>query len=149
MFLFFSEIPGFVSAQLPDFQKFHELCPKKRVLFTKAKGDLFSRPNRFCAMLVATPSMLWTKVIDGTMKGLWLLIQASAVALVLGVLPTVAAPQNLSAAMTPGDARHLLERAGIGAHPDEIEALLGLTRAQAIDAMVDQLDVSAPFNEPP
>ena len=93
--------------------------------------------------------MLWTNVINGTMKGLWLLLQASAIALVLGALPTVATPQNLSAAMTPGDARHLLARAGIGAHPDEIEALLGLTRAQAIDAMVGQLDVSAPFNEPP
>ena len=83
------------------------------------------------------------------MREIWQAAKVAFLGLALAGLPGLAAAQNLSAAMTPGDARHLLERAGIGAHPDEIEALLGLTRAQAIDAMVEQLDVSAPFNEPP
>ncbi|MAV48156.1 MAG: hypothetical protein CMM70_09965 [Rhodospirillaceae bacterium] len=75
--------------------------------------------------------------------------KAAILGLMVSVWPALASAQHLQMRMTPGDARHLLERAGLGAHPDEINALLGLSRAQAIDAMVDQLDVSAPFNEPP
>lgn len=56
---------------------------------------------------------------------------------------------HLTHAMTPADARHLLERAGIGAHPVEIEALLDLDRAQAIETMVNQLDVTSPFMDAP
>ena len=38
------------------------------------------------------------------------------------------------------DARHLLERAGIGAHPSEIGALIGLSRSQAVSNMIARLD---------
>ena len=38
------------------------------------------------------------------------------------------------------DARHLLERAGIGAHPSEIGELLGLTRSEAVSRMIARLD---------
>jgi uncharacterized protein (DUF1800 family) len=38
------------------------------------------------------------------------------------------------------DARHLLERSGIGAHPSEIGNLIGLTRSQAISHMIARLD---------
>ena len=51
---------------------------------------------------------------------------------------------HLQRIMTLSDARHLLERVGIGAHPAEIESLLGLTRSQAISRMMVQLDVSHP-----
>ena len=57
--------------------------------------------------------------------------------------------RHLDAQMTEADARHLLERAGIGAHPFEIKPMLSLTRAGAIDQMLGQLDVSAPFLDPP
>lgn len=56
---------------------------------------------------------------------------------------------HLSLRMTAADARHLLERAGIGAHPLEIQALLGLSRSQAISRMMAQLDVSSPYLDPP
>lgn len=80
---------------------------------------------------------------------IWKVARAAFLGLALIGLAGLAAAQGLKTSMTYGDARHLLERAGLGAHPSEIDALVGLTRAQAIDAMVDQLDVSAPFNEPP
>ena len=79
---------------------------------------------------------------------IWKVARAAFLGLALIGLAGLAAAQGLKTSMTYGDARHLLERAGLGAHPSEIDALVGLTRAQAIDAMVDQLDVSAPFNEP-
>lgn len=56
---------------------------------------------------------------------------------------------HLNQPMTAADARHLLERAGIGAHPVEIAALLELDRAQAIEKMLEQLDVTSPFINPP
>ena len=52
---------------------------------------------------------------------------------------------HLQKEMTVADARHLLERAGIGAHPTEIRALLGKTRSEAISVMIEQLDVSEPL----
>ena len=52
---------------------------------------------------------------------------------------------HLQEQMTVADARHLLERAGIGAHPTEIQALLGKTRSEAISVMIAQLDVSEPL----
>ena len=52
---------------------------------------------------------------------------------------------HLQQEMTVADARHLLERAGIGAHPTEIQALLGKTRSEAISVMIAQLDVSEPL----
>ncbi len=57
--------------------------------------------------------------------------------------------QDLDRIMTVRDARHLLERAGLGAHPDEVEALLPLTRGEAVEHMVAQLDVSLTTLEPP
>ena len=47
------------------------------------------------------------------------------------------------------DARHLLERAGIGAHPVEIQSLIGLTRAEGVARLLAQLDVTAPFTDFP
>lgn len=57
--------------------------------------------------------------------------------------------RHLDARMNHADARHLLERAGIGAHPVEIKPMLQMTRREAIEHMVQQLDVSAPFLDPP
>ena len=37
------------------------------------------------------------------------------------------------------DARHLLERSGIGAHPSEISALMGMTRSRAISKIISVL----------
>ena len=51
---------------------------------------------------------------------------------------------HLQQKMNLSDARHLLERVGVGAHPAEIESLLGLTRSQAISRMIAHLDVSHP-----
>lgn len=56
---------------------------------------------------------------------------------------------HLQQQMTLADARHLLERVGIGAHPAEIDALRGLTRSQAISHMISQLDVSRPVLSTP
>lgn len=47
---------------------------------------------------------------------------------------------HLQQLMTVSDARHLLERAGIGAHPSEVQELLGLTRSQAISIMIERVD---------
>ena len=38
------------------------------------------------------------------------------------------------------DARHLLERTGLGAHPSEVKRLLGLTRSKAISHILKNLD---------
>ena len=37
-----------------------------------------------------------------------------------------------------GDARHLLERSGIGAHPSRIFALMGMTRSRAISKIISE-----------
>lgn len=58
-------------------------------------------------------------------------------------------PAHLSAKMTAADAHHLLERTGIGAHPVQIDQLLGLSRAEGVALMLAQLDVSTPFMDPP
>lgn len=47
---------------------------------------------------------------------------------------------HLQQLMTLSDARHLLERAGIGAHPSEVQELIGLTRSEAISLMIDRID---------
>ena len=43
------------------------------------------------------------------------------------------------------DARHLLERTGIGAHPAEIDRLVGLTRSEAISQIIEGLDAQTPL----
>lgn len=47
------------------------------------------------------------------------------------------------------DARHLLERAGIGAHPSEIVELVGITRSQAVTHVLNGIDGSRTSLEPP
>ena len=42
------------------------------------------------------------------------------------------------------DARHLLERTGLGAHPSEVESLLGLTRSKAISQILENIDAILP-----
>jgi len=49
---------------------------------------------------------------------------------------------HLQVVMTERDAIHLLERAGIGANPQEVAALVGLTRSQAISWVIAGLDPS-------
>lgn len=56
---------------------------------------------------------------------------------------------HLDLALDINDARHLLERAGIGAHPQEIDSLVGQARIDAIMGIVDQLDVGQPMLPPP
>lgn len=47
---------------------------------------------------------------------------------------------HLQQRMTVSDARHLLERVGLGAHPSEMQELIGLTRSQAISIMIERID---------
>ena len=46
----------------------------------------------------------------------------------------------LSKVMNVADARHLLERTGIGANPFDIEKLVGITRADALHVILSQID---------
>ncbi|MEC8155023.1 MAG: hypothetical protein VX077_09045, partial [Pseudomonadota bacterium] len=62
-----------------------------------------------------------------TLTGIWQTARVAFLGLALTGLAGLAPAQGLKTSMTYGDARHLLERAGIGAHPAEIETLLGLT----------------------
>ncbi|NBS24541.1 MAG: DUF1800 family protein [Altererythrobacter sp.] len=52
---------------------------------------------------------------------------------------------HLQVALGVVDARHLLERTGIGAHPAEIDRLVGLTRSEAISQIIAGLDARAPL----
>ena len=56
---------------------------------------------------------------------------------------------HLQDLMTITDARHLLERSGIGAHPKEILEILGLTRSAAITAITKDLSKSTISITPP
>lgn len=56
---------------------------------------------------------------------------------------------HLQVKLDAADARHLLERTGIGAHPVEIERLIGLSRAEGVARMLGQLDVTSPFMDLP
>ena len=47
------------------------------------------------------------------------------------------------------DARHLVSRTGIGAHPSEISRLVGLTRSQAISMIIANIDSRHPETEIP
>jgi uncharacterized protein (DUF1800 family) len=47
------------------------------------------------------------------------------------------------------DARHLISRAGIGAHPSEISGIVGLTRSQAISKIIENIDGRHPETEIP
>ena len=51
--------------------------------------------------------------------------------------------------MTFEDARHLISRTGIGAHPSEISRIVGLTRSQAISKIVANIDSRNPETETP
>jgi uncharacterized protein (DUF1800 family) len=47
------------------------------------------------------------------------------------------------------DARHLISRTGIGAHPSEISRIVGLTRSQAISRIIENIDGRHPETEIP
>lgn len=47
------------------------------------------------------------------------------------------------------DARHLLERTGLGAHPSEVQGLLGLTRSKAISRILENIDATEITVDPP
>src|SRR4051794_19516908 len=68
------------------------------------------------------------------------------VPLVLGLAAFVAI--RPAAALTSDEARHLAARTGFGPSAAEIQALLPLTREQAVDALLDGLR-TAPFVPPP
>ena len=57
--------------------------------------------------------------------------------------------QWLQKNMTFEDARHLISRTGIGAHPSEVLRLVGLTRSQAISRIVENIDSRNPETETP
>lgn len=52
---------------------------------------------------------------------------------------------HLQVVVNVDDARHLLERTGIGAHPAEIDELVGLTRSKAISQIIAGLDARPPL----
>ena len=56
---------------------------------------------------------------------------------------------HLQEVMTLSDARHLLERTGIGAHPSEILQILGLSRSAAVTLVMQGLDGSNTSIAPP
>lgn len=60
----------------------------------------------------------------------------------------LANPANPARAMSIDEARHLLTRSGFGASPSEIQALLPLTREQAVDRMLAEIDTT-PVAPPP
>lgn len=68
-------------------------------------------------------------------------------------LTAVVQADHLASAMTEADAVHLLSRTGFGAHPDEIAAMVGLTRRDAISAIVSGFrtvaQTTVPFSEGP
>ena len=47
------------------------------------------------------------------------------------------------------DARHLLERTGLGAHPSEVKRLIGLTRSKAVSHVLENLDGTKVTVDPP
>ena len=47
------------------------------------------------------------------------------------------------------DARHLLERTGLGAHPSEVKKLIGLTRSKAVSHILENLDGTKVTVDPP
>jgi len=47
------------------------------------------------------------------------------------------------------DARHLLERSGLGAHPSEVKRLIGLTRSKAVSHVLENLDGTNVTVDPP
>ena len=47
------------------------------------------------------------------------------------------------------DARHLLERTGLGAHPSEVNSLLGLTRSKAISQILENINATEITVDPP
>ena len=57
--------------------------------------------------------------------------------------------RHLQEVMTVADARHLLERSGVGAHPSEILKLLGLNRSAAVTSIMEGLDGSDTSIAPP
>jgi uncharacterized protein (DUF1800 family) len=60
-----------------------------------------------------------------------------------------AAQPHLQTIVDVADARHLLERAGIGAHPSEITELVGVTRSQAITHVLNGIYGRRTSSEPP
>lgn len=70
----------------------------------------------------------------------------SSAVILLGVACGVATPIR---ALTVDEARHLLTRTGFGASPDEIRAVLPLTRAEAVDRIVGGLSMPEPDPAPP
>ena len=47
------------------------------------------------------------------------------------------------------DARHLLERTGLGSHPSEVKRLIGLTRSKAVSHVLENLDGTKVTVDPP
>jgi len=56
---------------------------------------------------------------------------------------------HLQEIVDAADARHLLERTGIGTHPSEIAELVGMTRSQAVSYVLSGIDGSRTSLEPP
>ena len=52
---------------------------------------------------------------------------------------------HLQVSMTVQDARHLLERTGIGAHPTEVASILGMTRSEAVSEIISRLNGETPI----
>ena len=59
------------------------------------------------------------------------------------------AQPHLQQIVDVADARHLLERAGIGAHPSEITELVGMTRSQAVTHVLNGIYGRRTSSEPP
>ena len=56
---------------------------------------------------------------------------------------------NLQQQVDAADARHLLERTGLGAHPSEVKRLIGLTRSKAVSHVLENLDGTKVTVDPP
>ena len=56
---------------------------------------------------------------------------------------------HLQKSVNVADARHLLERAGLGAHHSEVKRLIGLTRSKAISHILENLDGTKITVDPP
>lgn len=52
---------------------------------------------------------------------------------------------HMQVSMTVQDARHLLERTGIGSHPTEVASITGMTRSEAVSAIISRLNGQTPI----
>ena len=78
-----------------------------------------------------------------------LIVFLSFFSIMSAVYAKEAGRSHLHEIINTSDAVHLLNRTGIGAHPGDIERLLGLTRKQAIEDIIGSINKEPTSPMPP